>query len=386
MQLSQGNFALILVRCNYQHLRAQILPQVREQSPMKLKEIRVSAEETQLLPMLQEAQTPEDPTAFMVLGLESVRELEEMLKQTNQVRDRFGKLPFPLVLWSTDEVLQKLTRFAPDFKNWAGPSIKFAIATDELIEFVKETTESIFARLLEEPPGALFRSPQGMRLFLDAPKRWELHAAKRDLGDRGITLPPELHASWEFILGQYERACNAVENALTHYQNSLKGFQEISHWQEREQPGSQKKLPSERFSLPQTPSIWNRKSSGLHPDTLPGVVCFHLGVCYREKAQSQPPLQQNDWEQAKAYFKAGIEWFDRAGQFDVAMEFVQALGDTIDALDIGEELQAIAAKALNLNQPENNGMGRASDTAQPDETDTKMRETSTAIENWTDAL
>jgi hypothetical protein len=55
----------------------------------------------------------------MILGLESVRELDNLLISANQVREEFRKnFPFPVVLWVNDEVLSKLVRLTPDLESW----------------------------------------------------------------------------------------------------------------------------------------------------------------------------------------------------------------------------------------------------------------------------
>lgn len=55
----------------------------------------------------------------MVYGLDEVADLKPVLVATNQVREEFRKLPFPLVLWLTDNGLKQMIRTAPDFYNWA---------------------------------------------------------------------------------------------------------------------------------------------------------------------------------------------------------------------------------------------------------------------------
>ncbi len=66
------------------------------------------------------------PPALMVFGLDSVVEIDQVLSATNLVRDEFRKqFPFPVVLCINDEILQKLIRLAPDFKNWAANPIRF---------------------------------------------------------------------------------------------------------------------------------------------------------------------------------------------------------------------------------------------------------------------
>jgi hypothetical protein len=66
------------------------------------------------------------PNALMILGLESVISIEQLLTATNFVRDDFRKdFAFPVILWVNDEIMQKLVRLAPDFKNWAASTIRF---------------------------------------------------------------------------------------------------------------------------------------------------------------------------------------------------------------------------------------------------------------------
>ncbi len=55
----------------------------------------------------------------MILGLESVKDIDNLLISANQVREEFRQhFPFPLVLWVNDEVLCKLIRLAPDLESW----------------------------------------------------------------------------------------------------------------------------------------------------------------------------------------------------------------------------------------------------------------------------
>ncbi len=78
---------------------------------------------------IQKQLKDEQPSAAMVFGLESVKDIDRLLISANQVREEFRKnFHFPLVLWVTDEILQKLIRLAPDLESWTTsihfPSIK----------------------------------------------------------------------------------------------------------------------------------------------------------------------------------------------------------------------------------------------------------------------
>ena len=128
IRLSEGQFALILVRCNYKQLQAQVWSdyQGSDLVTATVKEVWLSDAVTTLFTTLQVEIEPEPIAALVVFGLESVQALDQVLEATNQVREEFRKhFDFPLVLWITDEVLQKLAKFAPDFKSWASASIKF---------------------------------------------------------------------------------------------------------------------------------------------------------------------------------------------------------------------------------------------------------------------
>ena len=118
---------------------------------------------------IQKQLKDEQPSAAMVFGLESVKDIDRLiisantnflnvcyislypprptlptpptllsiiicskdkLNWYNQVREEFRKnFHFPLVLWITDEISSKLIRSAPDFESW-GTSIHFTSIKD----------------------------------------------------------------------------------------------------------------------------------------------------------------------------------------------------------------------------------------------------------------
>lgn len=73
------------------------------------------------------------PSALSILGLESVESLDELLISANFVREEFRKhFPFPLIVWVTDKVLQKIVRLAPDLESWAMLPIDFTESHDRI--------------------------------------------------------------------------------------------------------------------------------------------------------------------------------------------------------------------------------------------------------------
>lgn len=128
---SRGEFALILAR--YSDKRSPVLSRqkLQEQYNIAIRELILKPSAKTLLFNIQAEIGEETPEALMVLGLESVIELDEVLRHSNRVRDQFRNLSFPLVLWVTEEVLQKMIWLAPDFKSFATRSIQFQKETCE---------------------------------------------------------------------------------------------------------------------------------------------------------------------------------------------------------------------------------------------------------------
>lgn len=188
--LSQGHFALILVRCNYDVCKQQMWRQLQELTGAPLKKLVLQDSIKSLYTTILAALAGEQTSALLVFGLESVTAIEQVLVSTNQVREEFRKsLSLPLVLWVTDEVLQKLTRFAPDFKSWAATSIKFELATDQLLALWNQAADELFATILGSDLGQ-FLPNNTLNLAPGCRRRQELEAAFRDLHSRNISLDP----------------------------------------------------------------------------------------------------------------------------------------------------------------------------------------------------
>lgn len=125
--MSQGQFSLILAHCNCLKLRRKLSKQLKELSSLQIREMTLHPSVNTLFTTIL-TKVEEPPSALMVFGLESVVASDELLTATNLVRDEFRKqFSFPVVLWIDDEILQKMIRLAPDFKNWAATPIRFDV-------------------------------------------------------------------------------------------------------------------------------------------------------------------------------------------------------------------------------------------------------------------
>ncbi|MEH2271914.1 MAG: tetratricopeptide repeat protein [Nostoc sp.] len=308
--LSQGEFSLILVRCNYAALRQDIVQRLHQLSPVQIREITLPMSVKTLYTSIGKELGDEQPPALMVFGLESVKDIDTVLTSANQVREEFRKnFPFPVLLLINDQVLQKLIRLATDFENWA-TIIHFAIATADLVQLINQTAESIFAQVLDAGAGK-FLDNSALNLAIGSPQRVELELAQAELQKRGVKLDTELEASLEFVLG---RDAVSMEQSRQHYERSL--------------------------------ALW-QQSSKLEQQ---GCVLHNLGLWWRTYAVQHLTKQQPACLQAKNYFHQCLEVFEQANRPDLVAKFINALGEVLQKLQQWDELEKVAQKGLELYQ------------------------------------
>ncbi|MCT7951247.1 hypothetical protein NG798_15715 [Ancylothrix sp. C2] len=329
LTLAMGQFSLILVRCNYGSLQPKILQQLSDligaeaQSngknsfqPVNLHKIVVSSPITSLYDCMKQG-LANRPSALIISGFESVNDLDRLLKSTNQLREEIKQnFSLPVVLWLSDEVMQKFVRFAPDFKSWAACSIKFEINTPDLIKILRAPASELLARCLnpnDNTADPLTNNSQ------------ELLAALRDCQKREIRLEPATLAGVEFALGVEASSSDKLEIALKHYQNSAAVWkQAISEGQTSENQNLDQHL------------LWF------------AVILYHLGLAYAQKADRHP-LQSSDYLiMARSSLQECLQKFETADRPDLLAKFSDALGEVLRRLQAWDELLAVAQKAVLL--------------------------------------
>ncbi|MBD0262106.1 MAG: hypothetical protein ICV78_05075 [Tolypothrix sp. Co-bin9] len=378
--LSQNQFALILVRCNYEQLRTSMLEHLRSLTKdINLREIFLQPSTTALHTTIASELFLDNPTvatdslpsAVMISGLESVIELEDLLTNINQARDIYAtSLPFPLVLWLQDEVATSLSRLAPDFKSWAATTIKFEMAASDLITLVQQETQFIFAKVLEA--GAEnFLSNAALDLAPKSQHRREIESARNDLQRLySLTLEPELEASLEFVLGRDEYADDQIDDALIHYQKSLALWKQTTRQGDNRAggllgdkgspflvaditnviaTGVDKEETTISSSSPPISTSWGPQSPP-SPELRQAVVLFHLGLCYRRMADLHPTLGKTYWQDALLWFKQCLEVLETAQRKDLVAKFILPALDMLQRLQAWEELQELAQKSLRLHE------------------------------------
>ncbi|WP_017716104.1 nSTAND1 domain-containing NTPase [Kamptonema formosum] len=313
IELSQGQFSLILVRCNYADLRKQMLRQLLAQCPIELRQIVLDESASTLYKTIQTELGEEQPPALMVFGLESVRSISTMLVSTNQVREEFRKnFPFPLLLWVNDEILQKLIRLAPDFESWA-TTVEFGLPAQQLAELLRRETDRAFAKALDAGAG---RFPHSCDLdpAIDSPDRGELQSALNDLVCRGQAPEPDIEASAQFIFGRDAHLSGRMEQARLHYERSL------AFWQQTDRLERQ------------------------------ACLLFHLGAWWHSRAEVRRAEYLPAYRLARDYFSQCVAALQQAGSPCAVAKFINALGATLQRLQQWEDLESVAEIAVGLHQ------------------------------------
>ncbi|OUL22986.1 hypothetical protein BV378_24115 [Nostoc sp. RF31YmG] len=312
---SQGEFSLILAVCNAPSLQKRLLPNLILSCSLEIREINLDKSVKTFFQTIQSSLGVEHPQALIVSGLESVTHLEQLLTAANQVREEFRKnFHFPLVVWVTDDLLHKLMRLAPDLYSWA-TIVEFAIATDDLINFIEQTADDVFAKVLDAGAGRYLDST-ALNLQIGSPRRIELESARTELQNRGILLNAELEASLEFVLGR--AFSGSMEQSRQHYERSLELF---------------------RHHSPSLQSLVRQ-----------GCVLYSLGLWWGTYAVLHHSEQDSARSITKDYLQQCIQVFEQANRQDLVAKFINGLGLVLQLLQQSKELADVANKALALHQ------------------------------------
>ncbi|MBV6625594.1 MAG: hypothetical protein KI793_22150 [Rivularia sp. (in: Bacteria)] len=386
--LSNEEFSLVLVCCNYQVLQQQILQHLQEVLGNKFLLQKVclpsharslySTIRTKIVDNREQKSENLSKIALIVLGLESVDGLDDLLSTINHVRDEFRKQhPFPMVLWVNEEVLRKLRRLAPDFASWAATPIKFEMTTVQLRQFLQQETDSLFTTVLniaaarEKKPQIIKDNRCGRNCLVKNQENsseddcqctleqiWqhknELHYAIKDLQSRGINLTPELQASLQFVFGLDEYVKDCIEKAINHFRNSFQlspGRCGSLVNSEQLTVNSDKLIIDYRnsesvISSPSTPSTPSSSPHLLHQ----GVILFYLGLCFYRLAERNHGEQCGNWQSAVSYFEQCLQVFELAEHPVLVAQFIEQLAEVLQQLQDWNKLRAIAHKSLELHQ------------------------------------
>ncbi|MGD1702437.1 hypothetical protein ACP6PM_21855, partial [Dapis sp. BLCC M229] len=312
MEMSQGKFRLFLACCNNLSQRQRLIQQLQSSFSGNLAQLQLDESVRELYATIRKKLGDKQPDAFMVWGLESVADIDKLLVSTGLVREEFRKnCRFPIILWIDAEVSRKFIRLIPDFETWTSLTV-FETPTQELIDFIQQTSESVYQKVLESGAGIFLDYAD---LGLAESTYQELLDARQELANRGISLEPELEAGLEFVLGR--AANNYEETALNHYQRSLELWQEL-----------------------------NNPLRVAH-------TYYYLGLWWRFYAVKHRAEKDMACEKACSYFQQLIEGFEAINRPDLVAKFINAWGEVLQTLERWDELKTVANRAIEvLARPE----------------------------------
>jgi tetratricopeptide (TPR) repeat protein len=334
--VSQGRFALMLVRCSYTALRHRLAHQLKATCPVPIQELTLPRSPNNLWQPLANATAHQKQRALMVYGLEDVENLPELLQniETDQ-GELTGRCQMPIVLWLTEDSLSLLVKLAPNFYANTITAITLRASLTELDVLWRESSDQLFGELLHRGVEN-FISNEEVGFCEQSKVRRELQAATRDLKNAG-SLPPALAATWQFILGRDEDGKKSMGEALVRYQKSL------NIWEQLQNQTVSGTLQS--FTVNSLQSRW-------------ALVKLHMGQCYYQQSLLAGSVGHPNLQLAKDTFLAVVRIFARQQRFDLCWQVMTLAGKTLCALGHWLELENIAnavlseegVEALPLNQ------------------------------------
>jgi tetratricopeptide (TPR) repeat protein len=339
--VSQGRFALMLVRCNYTCLRHRLTQQIKVTCPVQIQELTLPRSPDNLWQPLANATAHQKQRALMVYGLEDVENLAELI--TNLESDQgelTGRCQMPVVLWLTEDSLSMLVKLAPGLYSSVITAITLRASTAQLDVLWRESSDRLFTDLLDRGVET-FVSNEDIGFCEKSKIRRELQAATRDLKNAG-TLPSALAATWQFILGRDEDQKKNMGEALVRYQKSL------NIWEQLQNQTTSGDLQS--FTINSLQSRW-------------ALVKLHMGQCYYQQSLMAGSVGHPNLQLAKDTFLAVVRVFARQQRFELCWQVMNLAGKALCALGQWLELENIAkavlseegVKELPLNQAQAHG-------------------------------
>jgi WD40 repeat protein len=331
---SKNQFSVILLCCNYEFLRDIIQQQlaINGWGNERIQSITLDKKTTSLYTTIQSQLTIDQPAGLMIMGFESIYEIDDLLRSINQVRDEFRKrYQTPIIFWVNDQVLQKIMRLAPDFASWAATPIRFEMTSIGLLEFLHQETDDLFTRVLQSNY-AQVHTVTLEQVWISSD---QLHYAVRELYDRGIEIEAELNARLEFIFGIDDYVNNRIDSALNNFQKSLR------FWHHQED------LELTEYATDITAGLSNSSCADLLKQS---ILLFYIGLCYCRLAEQNPKSRETYWQSAKTYFQQCLQTFEIAGRIDLVSEFIDQLLEVLYSLKSWSALEFVAKKSLELHQ------------------------------------
>jgi WD40 repeat protein len=307
IEASQGDFKLILAKCNYLNLQNQLIQELQKICQIEIQILRLQASERTLYNAIRE-EFDQEIAALMIVGWESLPNLSKMFSSANQVREEFrNNCPYPVVLWINNQIYQQIMESAPDLESW-GITINFSLPFDELIDLLK----SIIDKILNDDLNVNLQ---------------ELELALQDLQKYGQDLEPEFQANCNFLKGFIAYNKKQLDIAINYYQQSWNFWQTTDNLE------------------------------------ISGKILYNLTICNYEKLRPNPPTPFPSREGGEIIIciQRTLEKFKNAQRLDLIANSLSEFGLILQDLQAWEQLKTLSQQALEIHQAENNILKIAED-------------------------
>ena len=383
VQLNRGRFSLIIARCNYGDLGVQVRAWLKHHCEFTLLDIVLQPDTSSIYSVIEstlaaqvgsqasETQASENqasenqacshitPLGVMVSGLETTTHLDDVLTETNRVRDKFNEqFNCPIVLWVNDTILQRFSTLAPDFKSWMGVPIYVAFPTARLIERLIEETDQLFAKATEVGAGRFPRSSAFYQDF-NTHSQSDLNVAYRDLQRQHQSLSPDLLASVQFVWGLEAYVNNRSDEANTYYQQSLNAWETLLHqngfsiYMDTDSPDDG--LNQDTFTHELLQQLSHRSSTPPLPPHIAlyverwGCVLFYMGLQWSRYAVLHRTQFLLGKQRARKCYQTCIQGLQRFNRLDLMAKFINAWAETLHRLQAWDQLEWVAKRSIQLH-------------------------------------
>lgn len=373
VQLNRNRFSLIIARCNYGSLGVQVRAWLKQHCQFELLDIVLQPDASSIYGAIEstlaaqfgsqpsEAQSCSltTPLGIMVSGLETTKYLDDILTESNRVRDKFNEqFNCPIVLWVNDAILQRFSTLAPDFKSWMGVPIYFTFPTARLIERLIEETDQLFAKATEVGAGRFPRSSAFYQDF-NTHSQSDLNVAYRDLQQQHQVLSPDLLASVQFVWGLEAYVNNKIDEANAYYQQSLNAWEELLHQngfsvdQDTDNPGDG--LNQDTFTHELLQQLSHRSPTPSLPPQITryverwGCVLFYMGLQWSRYAVLHRTQFLLGKQRARKCYQTCIQGLQRFNRLDLMAKFINAWAETLHCLQAWDQLEWVAKRSIQLH-------------------------------------
>ena len=216
IQLSDGQFALIIANCNYYGLQKIIIEHICKISNFDIMELPIPPSENTIYSYVKSTIGSKVPDALFIDNLDKNKNIDNVLLAANQVREEFRKkFNCPVIFWMDDDILDKFVRLAPDFRSWAGSPIRFNLSDRSLNLSLPENADVLVQSFIDHNDQLMKPS-----LYVNLSDSKQLQFFLNDIKNRDISLSPDNQADLQFIEGYSKEFHSQWPEALDCLKNS----------------------------------------------------------------------------------------------------------------------------------------------------------------------